>query len=75
MDEQDFLRKVGENIKQIRKNKGLSQVDLAFLCEMEKTYLNPIEKGKINPTALTYLKIAKALEVDVKMFFDFDTVE
>ncbi len=45
---------------------------LADECDMEKSNLIPIEKGRINTTALTLLKIANALKVDVKDFFDFN---
>jgi transcriptional regulator with XRE-family HTH domain len=36
---------------------------------MEKSNLIPIEKGRINATAITLLKIAKALGVEVKELF------
>lgn len=71
MNEQEYLQRIGENISRIRKEKGIKAKDLAYECDMEKSNLTPIEKGRINVTALTLLKIANALEVDVKEFFDF----
>jgi transcriptional regulator with XRE-family HTH domain len=71
MKEAEYLKLVGQNISKIRKKKGLTTVQLADACDMEKSNLIPIEKGRINTTALTLLKIANALNVDVKDFFKF----
>ena len=58
-----FLRKVGENIKRIRLEKGLTQVELGDMCNSEKSTIYRLESGKTNPTALTLKKIAESLEV------------
>lgn len=71
MDDREYLRLMGQNIANIRKKKGMKVTELAYACDMEKTNLIPIEKGRINVTALTLHKIANALEVDVKEFFCF----
>ncbi len=72
MDDKDYLVLLGKNITKFRKQKGITSKELGFLCEMEKSNLIPIEKGRINTTALTLLKIAKALDVEVKDFFNFE---
>jgi transcriptional regulator with XRE-family HTH domain len=71
MTEREYLLKIGKNITRIRKEKGLTIKELGFRCDIEKSNLIPIEKGRINATALTLLKIAAALDVEVKGFFDF----
>jgi transcriptional regulator with XRE-family HTH domain len=71
MKESEYLKAIGQNITKIRKKKGLTTVQLSDECCMEKSNLIPIEKGRINATAITLLKIAKALEVEVKDLFDF----
>lgn len=71
MDNREYLRLVGQNISNLRKKKGMKVTELAHACDMEKTNLIPIEKGRINVTALTLHKIANALHVDVKEFFYF----
>jgi transcriptional regulator with XRE-family HTH domain len=65
MEEKNYLKKIGKNIKRIRLAKGISQVDLAFSCNFEKTNMSRIEAGNNNPTIRTLLKIAKALEVNL----------
>ncbi len=59
----DELKKIGKNIKRIRVKKGLTQLDLAAECGMEESNIGRIENGNTNPTAKTFLKIAKALNV------------
>lgn len=61
----DIRRQVGENLKNLRKGKGLSQEELAFLCNLHRTYISGIERGVRNPTVLILQDIALALGVPV----------
>lgn len=54
---------LGDNVRELRKKKGLSQEKLAFEIGMDLTSVNEIEKGHRNPTLRTVVKIAKALGV------------
>lgn len=65
------LKILGANITRLRKKKGLSSKELGDLCDIEKSNLIPIEKGRINITINTLAKIATALEVEIKDLFDF----
>ncbi|HEB11904.1 MAG TPA: XRE family transcriptional regulator [Spirochaetales bacterium] len=57
---------LSENIKRLRKQKGLSQDKLAKLADITLTTLVKIESGaNDNPTIKTLKKIADALEVTV----------
>jgi transcriptional regulator with XRE-family HTH domain len=69
MKEADYLKKLGENIRTMRINKKMSQVDLAAACNFEKGNMRRIEAGRTNPTVKTLLKIAKTLDVAVADFF------
>lgn len=69
-DETDFLIGLGKNIAQIRKEKSVKQTELAYMCDMEKSNLIRIEKGRTNPTTLTLRKLSKALKISVKTFFE-----
>ncbi len=64
-----YLKNIGKNIARLRKENGLSQMDVCALINMEKPNLSSIENGRQNVTALTLLKISKALQVNVKDFF------
>lgn len=66
---------VGENIKRIRKEKGLTQKQLAEKCGMYESQVRRYELGKANPKLETIRKIAKALDVDVWELIEFNTID
>ena len=61
----DTAKKLGENIKLIRKEKGMSQGDLCRALELDRAYISNVENGNKNPTLTTIEKIAVALGVKV----------
>lgn len=67
-----YLKEVGKNISKIRKSKGYSQLDICAIISMEKSNLSSIENGRQNPATLTLKRIADAIGVEVKSFFEFD---
>ena len=66
MRDSEYLIKIGKNITRIRKEQGLTIKELGLNCDIEKSNLVPIEKGRINVTILTLGKICKALNVELK---------
>lgn len=54
---------IGENIKRIRKEKGLTQKTLGELCKINEVQIRQYELGKANPKIETIQKIANALGV------------
>lgn len=71
MQKQQFLKKLGKRIIDLRTKKGWSQRDLAFACGKEPQSIERVENGKSNPTAFYLNELAEALEVEVSDFFDF----
>jgi transcriptional regulator with XRE-family HTH domain len=69
MDKDKILKHIGNNIKNIRESKGISQQKLAADCNFEKSNMSRIEAGKTNPTILTLYKIANALDVEILALF------
>lgn len=61
----DEAQKLGENLKRIRTEKGITQGDIARALEMDKSFVSNIENGKTNPTLATITKLAKAIGVSV----------
>ncbi len=66
-----ITRKVGQRIKELRNQMGLSQEKLALKAGIDRTYLAGIESGKRNATIISLNKIVIALEISLKDFFDF----
>lgn len=62
--------KVGQKIKQIRNEKGLSQEKLALKAEIDRTYLAGVEQGKRNPSIKSLEKIVEALGISFKDLFE-----
>lgn len=62
-EEKTLLIKVGNKIKQLRADKGISQQELAALIDYEKSNMSRLEAGNTNPTITTLNKVAKALGV------------
>ena len=66
-------------IKSIRIKKGVSQMELSLRSNLSQSFIANIEKGKKQPSVLTLMKIADALEVNPQDFFpeayDLDTKE
>ena len=62
--------KFGENIRNIRLEKGLSQEQLASLADLHRTYIGMIERAEKNITIINIEKIAIALKVEIQTLFD-----
>ncbi|SEI03121.1 Helix-turn-helix domain-containing protein [Paenimyroides aquimaris] len=69
VSEEQFLKKLGARIAKLRKEKGFSQLDICAEIKMEKSNLSSIENGRQNVTSLYLYKIANAIGVEIKEFF------
>lgn len=56
-------------IQIIRKERGLTQTDLAILCETTQQQIAKIEGGLVDPKLSTLRKIAESLDVDISQLF------
>lgn len=63
------IRSFGANVKSIRTDKGLTQLDVAEEMKVERSEISKIENGKLNVEFKTIVKIAEALEVDILELF------
>jgi transcriptional regulator with XRE-family HTH domain len=62
----DVRERVGLNVQRLRRDRGLSQEELAHRAGIHQTYLSGVETGKRNPSILVLERIAKALNADVE---------
>ena len=65
MQENERLKNLGLNIKSERIRKGLSQEELAEKCDISRNSITLIETGKVNPTILKIVDIARVLNVEI----------
>ena len=61
---------VGNRIKELRNNLGISQEELGFRSGVHRTYIASLEVGKRNISIATLEKIVDALEISLSEFFD-----
>jgi transcriptional regulator with XRE-family HTH domain len=66
----DIKKKFGDKIKNLRLERGLSQEALANEANLDRTYIPGIEKGERNVSITVIEKLAIALKVSIKDFFD-----
>lgn len=64
-----FIRKVGERIREIRKSKDLTQVDLAAKVGIDERHLLRIEKGQTRTSLKNLFRISRALDLEVRDLF------
>lgn len=67
----DIYIKIGECVKQIRKEKGITQEKLAFGANLNRAYVGYIERGERKFSIETIYRISKALKVPLCEFFCF----
>jgi transcriptional regulator with XRE-family HTH domain len=60
---------VGENLRQIRLQKGFAQTDLKRISGVGQDTISGIELGKYHPRPSTLRKLAGALGVEVEDFY------
>ena len=56
----------GQLVRKYRKERNMSQEQLALLCNMDRSYLGRIERGEVNPTLEKLYELANSLDVNVK---------
>lgn len=70
--DQELIQKFGNRLRDLRKEKDLSQEKLANLSNVTINQISRIERGEINPTLSTLGVIAAAMEVSLKDLLNFD---
>ena len=61
----DPRNRLGQNLRALRKARGLSQERFALEHDIDRTYVSGIERGKRNPTVTVLGRLADALGVDI----------
>jgi len=62
-------KKLGANFRNIRTQKNITQVEIANILGVDRSFISNIENRKNNPTLSTITNLAKALKVPVDELF------
>lgn len=69
----DMKTKIGLRIKELRSDQNLTQEEVAWKAEVDRTFMNHVENGKRNVSVDTLEKIiCNGLEISFKDFFSAD---
>ena len=67
--DEPIQKRFGNRVRELRKQKELSQERLALMCDLDRTYIGGIERGERNVGLINIHVIARALGVSVKDLF------
>ena len=57
---------LGKAIRKVREKRGYSQDKFAFELDLGRSYYGSLERGEINASIMTLVKITQALDVELK---------
>ena len=60
-DDQQFLRQLGDRIRERRRARNLTQAQLADACGLHRTFIGSVERGERNVAILSLRRIARSL--------------
>lgn len=66
-----FLKDVGKNIKKIRKEKKMTQLDLAMKCNTDVRKIGGTERGQYDFRISSIMVIANGLDINAEELIDF----
>jgi len=66
----DIKLKIGQRIKELRETAIMSQKDLSYAADLDRSYIASVENGQRNISIVNIEKIATALGVSLKEFFN-----
>jgi len=61
--DKNLIHAFGKALKALRNDRGLSQEDLAFKADLDRTYISMLERGIRQPTLTTIFQLSKVLGV------------
>ena len=59
-------------LEQIRKDRGITQEELANILEVSRQTVNSLENGRYNPSIVLSFKIAKVFSLQIEEIFIYE---
>ena len=75
MDNNSGRMEIGNKIRELRNQKGLTQEELADRCELSKGFISQLENDLTSPSIATLVDILQCLGTNLKNFFSDDDDE
>ncbi len=67
-------QKFGARLRQLRKERNVSQDELALRAQIDRSYMGRIERGQVNITLEKVFRLANALGCNVRDLLDWDMI-
>lgn len=64
-----LARKIGVLVRRLRLERGYSQELFGQVCNLDRTYVGMIERGEVNVTVATVVKLVGGLDLSLSKFF------
>ena len=61
--------RIKENVRRLRKEKGMTLSEMAAVCDCSPGLLSQIETGSVNPSLSTMVSISEALDTSLSDLF------
>lgn len=71
MTDREIKKRFGEHLRRLRRERGLTQEELADRAGMHFTYIGQIERGVRNPSLVNLYKLTKALCITAGQLLPF----
>ncbi len=66
----DVKQKIGQRIKELREKNNISQKDLAYTADIDRSYIASVESGNRNISIVNIEKISLAMNIALQEFFN-----
>lgn len=73
--DKDFQVKFGDKLRNLRKQKGLTQERLSFDSNVSRSHIGMIENARRDISLSAIFRLSRALEINFQSLFDFDDLE
>jgi len=70
LQEQAFLRAIGDRLRERRVELKLTQAELARRCDLHRTFIGSVERGERNLSILNLRQIARAVRTPIGQLID-----
>lgn len=71
IDKAEFNKVFGNYLREIRTEKGLSQLDVASIIDVNPQNISAIERGEVSPTLFWVTKLCEGLKVEPQEFMNY----
>jgi putative transcriptional regulator len=69
MEKEEALKKLGNRIREIRQEKGMTQLQLGHAVDKDQQSIQRLEAGNMNPTYYYLKQITVGLGISIKELF------